>query len=150
MIEFDPFFRRLLGRYIKKTTAQKIDWHEFYIARGHQCRHDEELKERKAIELPDFKNAGDILEDFRKDYTRIQKMWISRRIYALEQGNFMQIPPTINSLVRYFSAAWRFYRDQLFGFLSLFSMNNILLNIPFVLALIAIIILLVLGIYWSI
>lgn len=70
----------------------------------------EEYRERvrKQIDQVSGKAAA-IFRGFEKEYTDLQKLWTARRKFAVEQGNLLQIPPSLESLGRFISAAFNYY-----------------------------------------
>ncbi len=45
--------------------------------------------------------ANEIFKDFKKEFDAVQQLWIARREFALEQGNLLQIPTSLDGLKRF-------------------------------------------------
>lgn len=72
---------------------------------------EEPYKERikKQIQITG-EEASAIFQDFKDEFNAIQKRWIAQREFALEQGNYLQIPTNFGSLRRYFDKWLRYVR----------------------------------------
>lgn len=70
----------------------------------------EEYRERvrKQIDQVSGKAAA-IFRGYEKVYTALQRLWTARRKFAIEQGNLLQIPSSLESLGRFISTAVNYY-----------------------------------------
>lgn len=70
----------------------------------------EEYRERvrKQIDQVSGKAAA-IFRGYEKVYSAVQRLWTARRKFAIEQGNLLQIPSSLESLGRFISTAVNYY-----------------------------------------
>lgn len=63
---------------------------------------------RKQINIISSQSAK-IFKGVEKDFEKVQKLWVERRALALEQGNYLQIPPTVQGVSRFTGKKLKYY-----------------------------------------
>jgi hypothetical protein len=128
MMPIDLTFRRMLLKYIPQVSEYDIRKYESLIALRHQLIHEEIVKPTPipsksgtvAKHPPVGGSIGLVTEDAQKifkavepNYNRVHKLEIATRQFALEQGKYLQVPPTFKGGVNYIAKFFKFRWIQL-------------------------------------
>ncbi len=115
MQPFQSKFRSMLQKYIPQLRGENIIRHERLFALRHELVHEfpYNLPPRTTAKS-DLKTVTDKAgEEFKqekvyKTFKAVHQLWMARRRFAVEQGNFFQVPPTVQGVANYAAAAWNY------------------------------------------
>jgi len=126
MTPFNLSFRYLIRKYIPQFTDKNIDEHEKLLTYRFVLHHELNFIPEQYSDDPDLykdailkrmqnisKQAQSIIEPYKEQFEVLRKLWIARRKFAMEQGNFLQIPPTLKGLGRYISSIIQYQSVQI-------------------------------------
>ena len=136
MTPFNLSFRYMLRKYIPQLTDENIEEHEKLLTYRYVLQHELNFVPKKYLGYPGqneteqndseqykesinkriisiSKQARTIIEPYKEEFEALHKLWIARRKFALEQGHFLQIPPTLQGLGRYIRAAIHYQNVQI-------------------------------------
>jgi len=96
-------------KYIRKLrTKPSKPWDKILddikedALRPYRTSVEEDLEEKT-------KQAADIFLSYTSSYNAAHKLWAARRRFAMEQGSFLQIRPTLKGIKRYFASAFNYW-----------------------------------------
>lgn len=116
MMPYNLSFRSLLKKYIPTLPIEKIDEHESLFSHRTQLKieHTYKMVPFPFLENPkeyldkikmkidtNTQKAEAILLPYKNSYNAAYQLWIAHREVALEQGNFLQIPTSLEGLTRF-------------------------------------------------
>jgi len=111
MQPLQPDFDSMLSKYIPQLTKEQRRRHERLFALRHELLHEfpSQSQPNKIEAGANIVNATDtatsIILNSAPVYEAVHRLWVARRRFAVEQGNFFQVPPTWNNFTNYGAAA---------------------------------------------
>lgn len=104
MLPLSPQFRRLLRIFIPRLSNADLDRHERMVALRHQLTHEKTILENEskpiqniAKQINETTNVNDkIIVPHKKDFVRVQKLYIKRRQKLVTEKKFLQLPTSPN------------------------------------------------------
>ena len=117
MMPYNLTFRRLLRKTVPQLTPEKINEYESLTATRHHLIQEKSLLPPKKPVQPvlsllikeSAQQATIILSPHKRVLDASQELWVARRQLALQQGHFLQIPPTPGGVWRLFKAMMKYH-----------------------------------------
>lgn len=108
MLPLSPQFRRLLRIFIPKLSNVDLDRHERMVSLRHQLTQERTILENESAcgpkpiknivkQINEATNVNDqIIVPHKKDFVRVQKLYIKRRQKLVTERKFLQLPTSPN------------------------------------------------------
>lgn len=121
MLPLNLSFRRLVLKYIPQLISKNLDNYESLTALRHQIKVDvkvfnwnqtrENASESSTHGVNVSVNSSDLSNI--QNYSRVQRLYIAKRYYALQQGVFQQTPASWDAFVKFINAAINYRNVQI-------------------------------------
>lgn len=126
MLSLNLSFRRLVLKYIPQLISKDLDKYESLTALRHQISEDVRTlstadpivnqKREDSKESSTHEANITIRKNFIpnvNNYKRVQKLYMAKRQYALQQGNYLQVPSSPSAFWKYINAAINYRNVQI-------------------------------------
>lgn len=125
MMVLDYSFRKLVEKYIPQISPIDLERHQRLIAWRYQLYHEVNYLPAQVRKPPAEQRAAmmahsrqilnavnEVMIDYDSKFKAIDRLWLARKRYALEQGYFLQIPSSFFALIRFLKASIAYRATQ--------------------------------------